>query len=292
MERKNLNASNDYIEEELSNRLNVLSTILKGDVLTMIVPIMFQTDQLIRKEIEAIGEHKKTLYVIIETGGGLIEVAEKIGNLFHHFYDEVNFIIPNRAMSAGTVLVMCGDSIYMDYFSVLGPIDPQVESSQGRWISALGYLDQYHQLVEKSRQGNLTAAEAAFMMQKFDPAELDYFKKARDLSIDLLVKWLVQYKFKNWKKTEGTGCVVTPEKRKERAEEIAKKLNNNEIWKTHSRGISMETLKTELNLMIENFGLNKELNNAIKSYNELLSDYLDRQGKQRVIHTGKNFEMF
>jgi ClpP class serine protease len=52
-------------------------------------------------------------------------------------------------MSAGTVLVMCGDNIYMDYFSVLGPIDPQVKRrSKGNvYVPALGYLEKYNELV-------------------------------------------------------------------------------------------------------------------------------------------------
>ncbi len=40
-------------------------------------------------------------------------------------YKEVSFIVPSHAYSAGTVLVLSGDKIYMDYYSVLGPIDPQ-----------------------------------------------------------------------------------------------------------------------------------------------------------------------
>jgi len=52
----------------------------------------------------------------------------------------VDFLIPSHAMSAGTILAMSGDAIHMDYYSVLGPIDPQVENQEGRLIPALGYL--------------------------------------------------------------------------------------------------------------------------------------------------------
>jgi len=45
---------------------------------------------------------------------------------FRHFYPDLWFIIPNFAMSAGTVLTMAGDRIFMDYYSTLGPINPQV----------------------------------------------------------------------------------------------------------------------------------------------------------------------
>ena len=42
-----------------------------------------------------------------------------------HHYDIVDFVVPTHAYSAGTIFVMSGDSIYMDYYSRLGPIDPK-----------------------------------------------------------------------------------------------------------------------------------------------------------------------
>ena len=37
----------------------------------------------------------------------------------------------------------------MDYYSVLGPIDPQVNRGEGL-VPALGYLKKYDELIEKS----------------------------------------------------------------------------------------------------------------------------------------------
>lgn len=59
---------------------------------------------------------------------------------------------------------MCGDAIHMDYFSVLGPIDPQVERPDGKMIPALGYLEKYKELIDKSVSGNLTTAEMTFLI--------------------------------------------------------------------------------------------------------------------------------
>src|SRR5579863_7668178 len=102
-------------------------------------------------------------------------------------------------MSAGTVLVMSGDAIHMDYYSLLGPIDPQLErAGSADLVPALGYLVQFERLIEKSRKGKLTTAELTFLVEKFDPAELYSYEQARELSIALLKEWLVRYKFKNW----------------------------------------------------------------------------------------------
>jgi len=145
-------------------------------------------------------------------------------------------LIPDYAMSAGTVLALSGDAIHMDYYSVLGPIDPQVRrGNSGGFVSALGYLEQYNRLIEKSKQAALTDAEINYLCDKFDPGELYEYEQARELSIDLLKKWLVDYKFKNWTTTAGRKLPVTREIKEERATLIASLLNDTRRW--HSEAI-------------------------------------------------------
>lgn len=262
---------------------------MKSDILTLVAPMYAGIDDIVRtfvEEIEGDGHKRaKDLSILLETDGGSIEVVERIADVLRHHYSkgELNFIVPNRAMSAGTVLVMCGDNIYMDYYSVLGPVDPQVRSqTSGAFVPALGYLNKYEELVEKSKNGTLSAAEMAFMIEKFDPAELDSFEKARDLSTALLVHWLTKYKFKDWNKTRSRKTKVTDEMKAERAEEIGTKLNSTDRWKSHSRGISMSVLQQDLNLIVEDFGADPQKNDAIGKYHRLLQDYMLRRGKDVV----------
>ncbi len=262
---------------------------MDSDVITIVAPMYAGIDDIVRTFAEEIdndaSERSQDLSVVLETDGGSIEVVERIADVLRHHYanGEINFIVPNRAMSAGTVLVMCGDNIYMDYYSVLGPVDPQVRSqTSGFFVPALGYLNKYEELVAKSQAGSLSAAEMAFMIEKFDPAELDSFEKARDLSTALLVDWLTKYKFKDWTKTRNRGVTVTPEMKASRAEEIGKKLNSTDRWKSHSRGISMTVLQRDLNLVVEDYGADPLKNDAIGKYHRLLQDYMQRRGKDIV----------
>jgi hypothetical protein len=192
-------------------------------------------------------------------------------------------------MSAGTVLVMCGDKIHMDYFSVLGPIDPQALRPGGGSVPALGYLAQYERLIEKSRAGTLTTAEMTFLVQRFDPAELYSYEQSRDLSISLLKEWLVKYKFKMWKVTKSRRIKVTKRMKEERAEQIATELNNTKTWKSHSRGISSAVLRSRLKLEIEDFGQNPKLSEPVRSYFDLLQDYMTKMGHDGVVHTPARF---
>ena len=215
-------------------------------------------------------------------------------DILRRHYRAVDFVVPNYAMSAGTVLVLSGDAIHMDYYSILGPIDPQVRSpTQDRMVPALGYLEQYERLVKKSAAGTLTTAEMAILVQRFDPAELYLYEQARELSITLLKEWLAIYKFKNWKVTKTRKVKVTKRMREQRAAEIAAMLNKTDMWHSHGRGISMDVLRKKIGLEIDDFGAKAELNDGIKSYYRLLQDYIMRRAQDGAIHAvGKYVPLF
>jgi ClpP class serine protease len=178
-------SSNVIVIDQLKARLQSIEAETSGDCILICCPIRFGLDVAVREALDNLSPKKRKMTVILETTGGFIEVAQRIAQTLRRWYRIVDFIIPNCAYSAGTVLAMSGDDIYMDYFSVLGPIDPQVQKDD-KMVPALGYLEQYNRLVEKSNNGTLTTAELAFLINRFDPAELYMYEQAREMSISLL----------------------------------------------------------------------------------------------------------
>lgn len=180
----------------------------------------------------------------------------------------------------------------MNYYSRLGPIDPQLERPDGRVVPAVGYLIQYERLLKKAQNGSITLPEVQLMIEGFDQAELYKYEQARELSISLLKEWLVKYKFKNWTKTKTKGVSVIPAMKKQRAAEIAEVLNDTDKWHTHGYGISMDVLRKDLNLIIDDFGTNQQLDDKIKEYSTLLDDYMTKMMQVGVIHTTGNYQVF
>ncbi len=154
---------------------------------------------------------------------------------------------------------------------------------------ALGYLEMYERLIKKSAQGKLTTAEAAILIERFDPAQMYAYEQARELSVSLLKEWLVKYKFKNWKKTKTKKTVVTKALREKRAEEIARKLLKVGRWRSHARGISMSVARRELKLLIDDFSRNSDVNKAIREYYTLIQSYMGRVRYDGVVHTYGSF---
>lgn len=280
--------ANEFIEQQLHERAKVLMQMFDADVLGFSCPLILGVDDAVRNVIENMRQQskdRKKLVVVLTTFGGYTEVIQRVVDTFRHHYEIVDFVVPNYAFSAGTVLVMSGDAIHMNYYSRLGPIDPQVETAKGRMASAIGYLVQWERLVEKAQNGQLTTAEAQLMIDGFDQAELYLFEQARELSVTLLKEWLAKYKFKNWHVTETRKQKVTTGMREQRAEEIARELNNPAKWHSHGYGISMEVLRRELNLLIDDFDAKPDVAIAIKDYYSLLDDYMMKRGDNGVLHT-------
>mgnify|MGYP002515857221 FL=1 len=266
--------------------LTDLEKYLKADVLVFYGPIVNGADSEIKDIIERLPNKKETLYVILTTGGGVLLPVQRIVKVFRHYYKEVNFIVPNYAFSAGTILCMSGDKIYMNYFSCLGPIDPQVENRDHKLVPALGYLDKINELLEKAKQNTLTQAEF-LILKDFDLAELKQYEQAKDLAISLLKKWLTQYKFKDWNQ-HSDGRAVTQQEKENRAVEIAELLSDNKKWNSHGYPIDIETLTTELKLKIEDFSKDTKLNSLIVKYNDCLEEYINIKKYQRFVQT-RNF---
>lgn len=234
------------------------------------------------------GHDPTKLVVVLTTPGGVVETVEKMVEITRHHYDDVSFVVPEMAMSAGTVWCMSGDRIWMDYASSLGPIDPQVQSqtANGGLVPALGYIDKVAQFIDKANANQLSAAEV-IMLKGLDIAELHRFEQARDLSISLLKQWLVAYKFKNWThhRTNNVGAPVTQNEKEARAEQIAKDLINNNQWRSHARMIGMNTLRTVLRLEIDDYSNVPVCRDNVKIYSKLLSEYLERQSMPMIVHS-------
>ncbi len=291
MSPKSADSSNLVIEKLLIERAKEFEGHTDSDVIGFSGQLAYGADDVVRDAIEGIDEKRSTVSFLLETPGGYLSPVQRIADTLRHFYDVVNFYVPNLAMSAGTVLVMCGDAIYMDYYSMLGPIDPQVDAPDGKTVSAVGYLRKFDGLVDRSKSGNLTSAELAFMLNKFDPGTLYQFEQERLLSISLVTEWLAKYKFKNWTETETKKTKVTDELRLKRAEEIGLKLSDPDLWHSHGRGIPKKTLEDEINLKIEDFSENTDLQKRTKTYFDLLRDYWHRRGHHRlVVHTRNGYD--
>lgn len=261
-----------FLEDTLNQKLMNLENELQSDVIFFYGQIHDGIERPFRdfiEELHAENKYNNTLSIMLNTPGGSPETVERMVSTVRHHYTHVNFIVPDAAYSAGTIFCMSGDAIYMDYSSVLGPIDPQVNNGK-QWVPALGYLDRIDSIISNHSP---SIAEMNWLNSQ-DMAFITFCEQAKNLTIKLLEKWLVQYKFKKWTTHRSNNQPVTESEKSARAKEIAIQLGDNKKWHSHGRPISISDLEG-LKLEITDYTENTSLRNLIREYNGLMCTYID-----------------
>ena len=245
--------------------------------------------------INSISLDKKDLDLIIVTPGGSGTQVAKFVDKLRPRFDNVGFIIPNVAMSAGTMFAMSGDEIIMTNSSYIGPIDPQVTSKEGRLMPALAILT----LIEEIKnRGNVRLKLGLSpdwtdlqILRQIDPKEIGSAINGSRFSIELVQKYLTNYKFKHWITHSTTGNPVTQTEKEARAEEIASKFCNHDLWKTHGRGISREDAWNICRIKITASEDFPGLDRAIKRYWALIYWIFENSGIFKTF-VSDNYSLF
>jgi hypothetical protein len=286
---------NDAIEMILEQTNGALAEHFHSEVIFLKASLEPPIDDHVKDEIEELRQRKNSsskLTVFVETDGGFVETVERIVSVFRKHYDTVEYVIPNFAYSAGTILVLSGDELYMDYYSVLGPIDPQIDMDEEGSVPGMGYLAKFKELLaqinDPGKEPEETRGQLAYLIKRFDPAILFTIEQAIEHSKSLLRTWLPKYKFKSWTVKETSGEPVTAADRQQRADDIATILGNAEHWHSHGRGIGIKDLESDLiKLKVVNYGDDKALNGIISHYYGLLIDYMHSNGYKSALHSSR-----
>jgi len=219
--------------------------------------------------ISCVGDSEELDIVLVTPGGSGQQVAKFVEKIRNNFKN-VTFIIPNIAMSAGTIFVMSGDEIIMTPNSYIGPIDPQIPDKNGFYVPAQAVLsliadiqNRGEDLLKKGQNPPWTDLQ---ILKQIDGKEIGNAINASKYSIELVTDYLRDYKFKTWEKHETSGAVVTENEKEKRANEIASKLCDHGKWKTHSRGITREIAWSECRLKITHSESIDGLDRAIRRF--------------------------
>jgi hypothetical protein len=262
------------LSDERKKQLLRIQKIRKREVLVIASAIskgpqaaIDQTDLLpIYDQLETL--KGTALDVILETPGGSGETTEDIVRLLRKGRNEVNFIIPGVAKSAGTIMVTSGDDILMGPLSSLGPIDAQVQRD-GKLFSAEAFIEGLNRIKEETDKNSYLNRAYIPILQAISPGEIEAARNALKFGKRLAASWLQQYKFKHWETHQSDGRNVTEQEREERAKEVAERLGAHSEWLSHNRSIKIEDLQ-KMGIRVTNYEDVPELADAILRYHIVL----------------------
>ena len=200
-------------------------------------------------------DKKKGLDLILHTPGGDIAAAESIVDYLHLvFGDDIRAIIPQMAMSAGTMIALSCPTIIMGKESSLGPVDPQFHG-----FSCQEAVDEFEQAVSEVTANPASLGLWQLRISKYTPTFLVSCKNAIDWSKSYTKNWLAR----NYKLDDTA------------ATSMSKAFVEHSESKSHSRHISVDQCK-KIGLNIVNLEDDGELQNLVLSLHHAYMIFFDK----------------
>ena len=216
-------------------------------------------------------DKSKGLDLIIHTPGGEVSATEAIGNYLREVFNgDIRVIIPQLAMSGGTMLSCISKEIVMGKHSSIGPIDPQFGG-----IPCYGVIEEFETAKKEITENPQTIPLWQMIINKYHPTFIGNCYKAIELSTDLVKKWL------------ENGNMFKDDANKDRKiKKIIAYLNNNSDTKIHSRHISDEKAK-ELGLKISNLEDDDDFQDAVLSIHHCYMHTFSNSNAVKIIENHK-----
>ena len=215
---------------------------------------------------------EKGLDLILHTPGGEVAATESIIDYLLQKFKDIRVIVPQLAMSAGTMIACSADKILMGKHSSLGPIDPQY-----RGIPAHAVSEEFEKAYEEIKADPIKIAVWRPILENYSPTLLGECEKSIEWAEDIVDKNLKKRMFKNEK-----GDV-----KKKKVKKIMKELGDHSVSLSHSRHISAENCK-KLGLKVEMLEGDQGLQDAVLSVHHCFMHTLSHTPVFKIIenHTG------
>lgn len=212
-------------------------------------------------------DRTKGLDLILHTPGGLTAATESVVDYLHSMFgNDIRAIVPQLAMSAGTMIACSCKSILMGKQSNLGPIDPQLGS-----VPAHGIVEEFKrahteiktaQLNALSRPNDPTAVAEANtkialwqpIIAKYSPALIGECEKNIDWSESMVKDWLARNMLSELDPAEMERVRST----------IMTELADHTVSKSHGRHIPIQKC-IDIGLKIEKLEDNQTLQDLVLS---------------------------
>ena len=193
------------------------------------------------------------LDLILHTPGGAVAATESIVNYLRKIFDhDIVAIVPQIAMSAGTMLACSCKEIIMAKHSNLGPIDPWL-----RGVPAHFVLKEFEEAYEEMRDYPDRARVWTPILGQYKPTFIRQCRLAIEWSEEFVQKQLEAVMFKD---------VVPLARRRSKAREVVRLLSDADTNRSHNRHIHFEECR-EMGL---NVILLEDMLNEISDFQDLI----------------------
>lgn len=167
-------------------------------------------------------DRSKGLDLVLHTPGGEVAATESLVDYLRSMFGtNIRVIVPQLALSAGTMIACASQRVVMGKHSSLGPIDPQFGG-----LPAHGVIEEFERARKEVALNPATIPIWQPIIAKYPPTLIGECEKAIEWSQEIVRDWLI------------TGMLAENSKRKSITNRILKELGDHALTKSHSRHIS------------------------------------------------------
>ncbi len=169
-------------------------------------------------------DRTKGLDLILHTPGGETAATESLVDYLRSMFGtNIRAVVPQLALSAGTMIACASQEIVMGMHSSLGPIDPQL----GR-LPAHGIVEEFRRAYAEIKADPSRIPLWQPIIAKYHPTLIGECEKAIQWSEEMVRSWLM------------TGMFCGEADAAARVDRIVKELGNHALTKSHARHLSAE----------------------------------------------------
>lgn len=215
-------------------------------------------------------DRKLGLDLVLHTPGGDTAATESLVHYLHAMFDtNIRAIVPQLAMSAGTMIACACNEIIMGKHSSLGPIDPQFGG-----IPAHGIVEEFGRAKDEVQANPSTIPIWQPIIAKYNPTLIGECEKAIAWSTEMTRAWLLKGMLKD---------VKEPEKR---ADKILTELGDHAITKSHARHLAIDHCR-KVGLKVTALEKDDDLQEAVLSLHHACIHTLGSTGAFKLIENHK-----
>lgn len=178
-------------------------------------------------------DKSKGLDLILHTPGGSVAATESIVHYLREIFGtNIRVIIPQIAMSAGTMIACSASEIIMGKHSNIGPIDPQFNG-----LSAEAVIDEFNRAIQEISTNPNSLPIWQTVISKYHPTFVGECENAINWSKEVVTEWLESNMF------------MGEQESSKKATDIVEYLSAHKKTKAHNRHIHYDKAR-ELGLKI------------------------------------------
>lgn len=220
-------------------------------------------------------DRDKGLDLILHTPGGDMAATESLVEYLHSMFgNDIRAIIPQLAMSGGTIMALACREIIMGKGSSIGPIDPQFGST-----AANGLLQEFEQIRKEIKRDHNNALLWEPVLRKIQPGFITECENAINWSQQMAKRFLRKNMFGN-ENRPGT-----------KINKIISHLTEKKTTINHGRHIGLEEAKSIFGNYVTELENDQKLQDLVLTIHHASVITLQATGCYKMIenHTGRAF---